>query len=72
MLVLGGQVRGGKVYGRCPGLADEQLNEGRDLVVTTDFRRVLGEAAYRTLGVRKLEAVFPGAGVEPGGFLNFA
>ena len=45
MFVLGGQVRGGKVYGKWPGLANEQLNEGRDLVVTTDFRRVLGEAA---------------------------
>jgi len=71
MFVLGGQVKGGKVYGKWPGLANEQLNEGRDLVVTTDFRRVLGEAAWKTLGVRKLDVVFPGAGVEVGGFLNF-
>jgi len=71
MFVLGGSVKGGKVYGRWPGLANEQLNEGRDLVVTTDFRNVLGEAAYKTLGVRKLDVVFPGAKVEPGGFLNF-
>jgi hypothetical protein len=54
-------VKGGKVYGKWPGLANEQLNEGRDLVVTTDFRKVLGEAAYKTLGSRNLEAVFPGA-----------
>ncbi len=71
MFVLGGQVKGGKVYGTWPGLAEEQLHEGRDLVVTTDFRRVLGEAAYKTLGVRKLDVVFPGAGVGPGEFLNF-
>ncbi|MGA8937791.1 MAG: DUF1501 domain-containing protein [Acidobacteriaceae bacterium] len=71
MFVLGGQVRGGKVYGKWPGLANEQLNEGRDLVVTTDFRRVLGEAAYKTLGVRRLDTVFPGAKVEPESFLNF-
>jgi uncharacterized protein (DUF1501 family) len=71
MFVLGGQVKGGKVCGRWPGLANEQLNEGRDLVVTTDFRNVLGEAAYKTLGVRKLDVVFPGAKVEPSGFLNF-
>jgi uncharacterized protein (DUF1501 family) len=70
MFVLGGRVRGGKVYGRWPGIADEQLNEGRDLTVTTDFRRVLGEAAYKTLGARRLEVVFPGAGVGPEGFLN--
>jgi uncharacterized protein (DUF1501 family) len=71
MFVLGGQVKGGKVYGRWPGLANEQLNEGRDLVVTTDFRKVLGEAAYKTLGSRNLEAVFPGAEVVPKDFLNF-
>ena len=71
MLVLGGQVKGGKVYGKWPGLANEQLNEGRDLKVTTDFRRVLGEAAYRTLGAKNLGLVFPGYEVEPKDFLNF-
>jgi uncharacterized protein (DUF1501 family) len=71
MFVLGGQVKGGKVYGSWPGLEDEQLNEGRDLIVTTDFRRVLGEAAYKTLGSRNLELVFPGAHVTPTKFLNF-
>ena len=70
MFVLGGQVKGGKVYGRWPGLADGQLNEGRDLAVTTDFRRVLAEAAYKSLGSRNLEAVFPGAGLSPGSFLS--
>ena len=71
MFVLGGTVKGGKVYGKWPGLSNEQLNEGRDLAVTTDFRNVLGEAAYKTLGSRNLEAVFPGANVKPGSFLNF-
>ena len=70
MFVLGGSVKGGKVYGRWPGLGDGQLNEGRDLTVTTDFRRVLGEAAYKTLGSRNLETVFPGAQVQPSQFLN--
>lgn len=72
MFVLGGRVKGGKVYGRWPGLGDEQLNEGRDLAVTTDFRQVLGEATYKTLGVRNLEAVFPGAKVGSADFLSFA
>jgi uncharacterized protein (DUF1501 family) len=71
MFVLGGQVRGGKVYGKWPGLSDGQLNEGRDLAVTTDFRRVLGEAAFKTLGSRNMEIVFPGAQVKPADFLNF-
>jgi uncharacterized protein (DUF1501 family) len=71
MFVLGGTVKGGKVYGQWPGVNDEQLNEGRDLKVTTDFRKVLGEAAYKTLGSKRLDVVFPGAQVEPGSFLNF-
>jgi uncharacterized protein (DUF1501 family) len=71
MFVLGGQVKGGKVYGKWPGLDNDQLNEGRDLTVTTDFRRVLGEAAYKTLGAKNLELVFPGSQVEPSEFLNF-
>jgi len=73
MFVLGGQVKGGKVYGKWPGIENEQLNEGRDLTVTTDFRNVLGEAAYKTLGARGLdmETVFPGARVGPRTFLNF-
>jgi uncharacterized protein (DUF1501 family) len=72
MFVLGGQVKGGKVYGKWPGLSNEQLNEGRDLAVTTDFRMVLGEAAYKTLGSNNLELVFPRARVNPHDFLNFA
>ncbi len=71
MFVLGGQVKGGKVYGKWPGLSPDQLNEGRDLKVTTDFRNVLAEAAYRSLGARNLEVVFPGAQVDPRQFLNF-
>src|SRR4030095_9316423 len=38
MLVMGGGIRGGRVYGRWPGLGQHQLFEGRDLAVTTDFR----------------------------------
>jgi uncharacterized protein (DUF1501 family) len=63
MFVLGGQVRGGKVYGKWPGLQNEQLNQGRDLTVTTDFRSVLGEAALKTLGCRNLDQIFPGGNV---------
>lgn len=71
MFALGGRVKGGRVYGRWPGLGNDQLNEGRDLKVTTDFRAVLGEAAFRTLGARDLQTVFPGAGLTNSAFLNF-
>jgi len=70
MFVLGGEVKGGKVYGRWPGLNPEQLNEGRDLSVTTDFRAVLGEATSKAIGARDLSVVFPGSGLGRGNFLN--
>jgi uncharacterized protein (DUF1501 family) len=70
MFVLGGKVKGGKVYGRWPGLDNDQLNEGRDLVLTTDFRQVLGEVVSQTLGSANMEVVFPGAGISPNRFLR--
>jgi len=60
MFVMGGPVKGGKVYGRWPGLETEQLYEGRDLALTTDFRSVLGEALNVHLHNRNLGQVFPG------------
>jgi uncharacterized protein (DUF1501 family) len=60
MLLLGGPVRGGRVHGRWPGLAREQLFDGRDLAVTTDFRDLFGEVALRHLGVPASAPLFPG------------
>ena len=60
MFVMGGAVKGGKVYGQWPGLEKEQLYEGRDLALTTDFRDVLGELVSRHLGNPTLKSVFPG------------
>jgi uncharacterized protein (DUF1501 family) len=60
MFVTGGPVTGGRVYGNWPGLADHQLNEGRDLALTTDFRSVLGEVLAKHIGVTDLKTVFPG------------
>lgn len=60
MFVLGGPVCGGKVYGKWPGLEDEQLYEKRDLAVTTDFRAVLSELVTAQLGGSDLANVFPG------------
>jgi uncharacterized protein (DUF1501 family) len=70
MFILGGNVKGGKVYGKWPGLDNDQLNEGRDLVLTTDFRNVLGEVVSKTLGATNMEAVFPGASLAPNRFLR--
>jgi uncharacterized protein (DUF1501 family) len=70
MFVLGGSVNGGKVYSRWPGLSNEQLNEGRDLALTTDYRQVLGEVVSKTMGATNLDLVFPGARLASGSFLK--
>jgi uncharacterized protein (DUF1501 family) len=70
MFVMGGPVRGGKVYGQWPGLDFSQLYEGRDLALTTDFRRVLGECVSRHLGNKDLDTVFPSFENELGKFLR--
>src|SRR4029079_2169482 len=60
MFAIGGAIKGGKVHGKWPGLAREQLYEGRDLALTTDFRSVFSEVATKHLGAAKLETIFPG------------
>jgi uncharacterized protein (DUF1501 family) len=60
MMIIGGPVRGGKVYGRWPGLAPEQRYDRRDLAVTTDFRSVFAEVVQRHLGLADTRPVFPG------------
>jgi uncharacterized protein (DUF1501 family) len=66
--VMGGRVRGGKVHGRWPGLRPEQLHEGRDLAITTDFRDLLGEVLADHLGALDLAKVFPGHSITPSRF----
>src|SRR3954469_20444292 len=68
MMVIGGGVRGRKVYGRWPGLAVEHRYEGRDLAVTTDFRNVFAEVVTRRLGLADARSVFPGFTVDPRNF----
>src|SRR4051795_7851077 len=57
MLLLGGGVKGGKVHGQWPGLAN--LYENRDLAVTTDFRDVFAEILTKQLGAPSMKSVFP-------------
>jgi uncharacterized protein (DUF1501 family) len=70
MFVLGGPVKGGKVYGKWPGLSQGQLYEGRDLALTTDFRSVLGELISTHLGNQDLKTVFPGFHNDPRKFVG--
>ncbi|HEX5886790.1 MAG TPA: DUF1501 domain-containing protein [Pyrinomonadaceae bacterium] len=69
MFVMGNNVRGGKVYGRWPGLKSDQLYEGRDLALTTDFRDVFGEVATRHLGA--IKSIFPGYSLTQSNFKGF-
>jgi uncharacterized protein (DUF1501 family) len=71
MFVLGNTVRGGKVYGRWPGLKEDQLHEGRDLALTTDFRDVFGEVATRHLGSKDSKSIFPGYSLSASNFKGF-
>jgi uncharacterized protein (DUF1501 family) len=70
MMLIGGGVKGGEIYGDWPGLKESQRHEGRDLRVTTDFRDVFGEVVIRHLGADEKTAarVFPSYGVNPSAF----
>jgi len=68
MMAIGGGVRGGKVYGKWPGLAVDHRYDRRDLAVTTDFRDVFAEVAVRHLGLGNTSAVFPRYEVKPANF----
>jgi uncharacterized protein (DUF1501 family) len=70
MFVMSGGIKGGLVYGKWPGLDDHQLNEGRDLALTTDFRSVVGEILTRHLGVKDLARVFPGFSADPNKYFS--
>ncbi|MBL4650077.1 MAG: DUF1501 domain-containing protein [Aureispira sp.] len=58
-LVLGGQVKGGKMYGKWPGLATHELNNNVDLDVTTDYRTVLSEVLQKQFSNQHLDTIFP-------------
>ncbi|HXG54385.1 MAG TPA: DUF1501 domain-containing protein [Vicinamibacterales bacterium] len=60
MMIIGGGVRGDKVYGKWPGLSREQRHDGRDLAITTDFRAVFNEVVRGHLGLTDTARVFPG------------
>jgi len=58
MLLMGGGVNGGRVYGEWPGLEEDALDRG-DLAITTDYRTVLSEIVKKRLFNGHLSEVFP-------------
>jgi uncharacterized protein (DUF1501 family) len=71
MIVLGNPIKGGKVYGDFRGLKSEKLYDGRDLDVTTDFRDVFAEAAFKHLGAKDLAKIFPNYSVTKEKFRGY-
>ncbi len=71
MLALGGKVNGGQIYGNFPGLAQADRYEGTDVVVTTDYRRIISEALIRRMANPNIYYVFPGyTGYTPMGIFQ--
>ena len=62
MWLLGGSIRGGKVYGEWQGLNESVLYEGRDLPVTTDFREAIALILQQNLSISddRIAKIFPG------------
>ena len=69
MWVAGGNVGGGKIYGQWPGISGNELYEGRDLAITTDFRQVISAVleAQFSLTSTQLNKVIPNAPTESQG-----
>src|SRR5690606_41770673 len=60
MLVLGGRVRGGQLFGTLGGLGPGQLFQNEDVATTTDFRRVPSEVVQLQLGNADQATDLPG------------
>jgi uncharacterized protein (DUF1501 family) len=58
--VMGGGIRGGKIYGEWPGTQPDQLSTHGSLRVTTDVRHILAEILERRLASQHVPTVFPG------------
>lgn len=69
MMLLGGNVQGGRVHGKWPGLGEGQLIGPGDLAVTTDYRDILGEVCAKRLNNLALNEIFPGYHVVSQGVL---
>jgi uncharacterized protein (DUF1501 family) len=66
--LMGGGVKGGKIWGRWPGLDESQLFENRDLAVTTDFRSIIGAVLSGQFGMddQHIASVIPGYAADRG------
>ena len=71
MILAGGAIRGGRVFGDWPGLAEADLYERRDLMPTSDVRAHAGWIIHGLFGIPRSTIerdIFPGMGMgsDPG------
>jgi uncharacterized protein (DUF1501 family) len=59
LFVLGNDVKGGQVYQNIKSLAKEDLEDRRDLPVSTDFRAVFSNVAQSHLKLQNSKGLFP-------------
>jgi uncharacterized protein (DUF1501 family) len=70
-MVMGGGVRGGRVLGQWPGLSQNALYQGRDLMPTTDMRSLFRTVLYSHLRASESSlnnVIFPDS--EPAGYIS--
>jgi uncharacterized protein (DUF1501 family) len=70
LFVLGNDVAGGKVYNNMKTLAKEDLEDGRDLPVSTDFRSVFSAVAAKHLALQSNKGLFPEWNGQPLGMMK--
>ena len=70
MMVMGAGVRGGRMYGDWPGLANDALDAGADLDITTDYRHVLAEVLGAQMGSNAISSIFPDFSAKPLGLIG--
>jgi uncharacterized protein (DUF1501 family) len=70
MMILGAKVKGGRMFGKWPGLANDDLDEGADLAITTDYRTVLAEMMTKHMGFADTKNLFPGFEGKALGYLG--
>ncbi|MCB1446585.1 MAG: DUF1501 domain-containing protein [Rhizobiaceae bacterium] len=66
-VIAGGVIRGGQLYGRWPGLAENQLFEGRDLMPTTDVREIAAALLHSQFDIAAgdlTSKIFPGLSLD--------
>jgi uncharacterized protein (DUF1501 family) len=64
LMVMGGGVNGGQLFGAWPGLGPGQLYQNADVWAQTDYRTVFSEVLLKRFHNDQIHAIFPGFTAE--------